>query len=67
MCPQVEDPRMRSIEQIAGLAITIYADYCRRGISPELAREKAIREVSECTDSIEIRKKGAWNGSMALK
>lgn len=45
---------MKSIDQIARLAITIYADYCSRGVSPEEAREKATREVVECTEGLTL-------------
>lgn len=56
---------MESIEQITGLAISIYADYCNRGFSPDVAKEKAIKEVSECDEGIEIR--NTWDSSLMPK
>ncbi len=50
---------MKSVEQIASLAVAIYVDYCRRGFSHDIAREKAIAEVSECAEDVELNK--TWN------
>ena len=45
---------MRSIEQVTRLAIAVYMDYCNRGLNPEVAREKAVTEVIECTSGVSL-------------
>jgi hypothetical protein len=43
---------MKSIEQVSGFAITLYSDYCNRGLSPDIAREQAMKEVLECNEGV---------------
>ena len=43
---------MRSIENILRLTIAVYDDYCHRGLGHDIAREKAISEVVECTERL---------------
>lgn len=43
---------MTSIEQVARMAIAVYADYCARGVRPDIARENAAKEVAECTEGL---------------
>jgi hypothetical protein len=38
---------MNPIERTARLAISIYIDYCARGLSSEAARDKAVKEAAE--------------------
>lgn len=45
---------MKSIAQVARLTIAIYADYCSRGLSPEVAQEKAVAEVVECSVGVSL-------------
>ena len=45
---------MRSVEQIARLTIAVYTDYCNRGSSPDVAREKAVTEVVECNVGVDL-------------
>ena len=45
---------MKSIEQLTRFAIAVYADYCNRGINPEIAREKAVKEVVECNAGVSL-------------
>lgn len=46
--------QMRSIEQVARFAIAVYSEYCNRGISTDIAREKAVTEVIECTAGVAL-------------
>jgi len=39
---------MRSIRQIAWHAIDVYTEYCEKGYSKEIARDKSTQEVMEC-------------------
>ena len=39
---------MRSVKRIVWHAIDVYAEYCEKGYSKEVARDRATRETMEC-------------------
>lgn len=47
---------MKTIQQIAYLAIAVYRDYLDRGLSVEEAEKKAVRETVEANVDVKLTK-----------
>ncbi len=46
---------MRSVRQMAWLAIDVYNEYRKQGLSSEAARDKAAQEVVECCEEVSAK------------
>lgn len=45
---------MKTIQQLAYLTIGVYREYLDRGLSVEEAKQKAVREIVEANEDVEL-------------
>ena len=45
---------MRTIEQVAGLAVDVYIEYIEKGVDKDEARAKAVAETAQVYEDVEL-------------